>query len=51
MLDIEQEPLLPREKFEKQLYFQFTDVQNIKSLLLCMQEKMPFRLIKKWKNL
>ncbi|EAO53814.1 Transcriptional regulator, TetR family [Bacillus thuringiensis serovar israelensis ATCC 35646] len=50
MLDIEQESLLPREKFAKQLHCQFNDIQSIKSLLLCMREKLRFRLIKKWKN-
>ena len=47
MLDIEQESLLPREKFAKQLHCQFNDIQKHKNLLLCMREKMQFRLIKK----
>ncbi|RKN60263.1 TetR/AcrR family transcriptional regulator [Bacillus sp. S66] len=44
MLDIEQEPLLPREKFEKQLYFQFTDVQKHKEFIImhARENAIPF---------
>ena len=47
MLDIEKESLLPREKFENNYIVSLLMCKNIKNLLLCMQEKMRFRLIKK----
>ncbi|EJV63474.1 TetR family transcriptional regulator [Bacillus mycoides] len=44
MLDIEKESLLPREKFEKQLYFQFTDVQKHKEFIImhARENAIPF---------
>ncbi|AIW86940.1 Transcriptional regulator, TetR [Bacillus mycoides] len=44
MLDIEKESLLPREKFEKQLYCQFTDVQKHKEFIImhARENAIPF---------
>ncbi|HDR7792745.1 TPA: TetR/AcrR family transcriptional regulator [Bacillus luti] len=44
MLDIEKESLLPREKFEKQLYCQFSDVQKHKEFIImhARENAIPF---------
>lgn len=47
MLDIEQEFLLPRENLQNNYIVSLMIYKSIKNLLLCMREKMRFRLIKK----
>ena len=47
MLDIEQESLLPRENLQNNYIVSLMIYKSIKNLLLCMREKMQFRLIKK----
>ncbi|MFB5253169.1 TetR/AcrR family transcriptional regulator [Bacillus mycoides] len=44
MLDIDRESLLPREKFEKQLCYQFTDVQKHKEFIImhARENAIPF---------
>lgn len=44
LMDFEKEPLLPREKFEKQLYCQFYELQQKKEfIIMCMRENViPF---------
>ena len=44
LMDFEKEPLLPRERFEKQLYCQFYELQQKKEfIIMCMRENvLPF---------
>ncbi|SFC29753.1 DNA-binding transcriptional regulator, AcrR family [Bacillus sp. 491mf] len=44
LMDFEKEPLLPRERFEKQLYCQFYELQQKKEfIIMCMRENViPF---------
>ncbi len=44
MLDIEQESLLPREKFAKQLHCQFNDIQKHKEFIImhARENAIPF---------